>query len=566
MLEQIIPHKSRFLLSWIKFFFLFITSAYLYSSSWAEETLNKLSLKEKIAQLVMVQVYTQDEKENVENVLSLIENYRIGGIIFMQGTIENQRQAYKKLQEKSKLPLLTSQDNEWGLSMRLYDGLRFPRNIMLGALQNENLIYLMGKEVGNQCRQVGVHINFAPVIDINSNPNNPVINDRSFGENAQDVTRKGLLFMKGLQDGGVLSCAKHFPGHGDTALDSHFSLPVINKSIEDLQNLEWKPFYKLIDEKVDCIMSAHLHLPLISGMPTTLCYKSTSNLLQDKLHFTGLVFTDSLQMKAITDHYAPGDSEVAALSAGNDILLSPHDVKASIEAIYKAVQKNEIPEDVLNKHVIKILKVKEKLNLHKSCALTKSFSISKEAVDLKERLFKEAITLASLNEKALPINTRKKTAFVQIGRDVMMKDALELVYTPYEEQYPHEIPPFFEELKKSIQADYFFIPKASDEKFISQIVKKLKIYNQIIVGVYEMNKYSKKAFGLTPSTLSFFDQIDDSKVAVSIFGSPYSLKYFKDQNVILMGYENDYDAQIGCAEILLGKRRAIGKLPISTLN
>lgn len=564
MLELSTPHKLLFPLSWIKvFLFLFFISTPVFAVSWAQETLEKLSLKEKISQLVMIQVYSEGKAENTEEALTFLNEYPVGGIIFMQGTIAKQQEAYEKLQKKSKLPLLTSQDNEWGLNMRLKDGLRFPRNLMLGALKDESLIYQMGKEVASQCAGVGVHVNFAPVIDINNNPDNPVINDRSFGENPEDVSRKGLLFMKGMQDGGILTCAKHFPGHGDTATDSHFSLPVIHKTIQDLQNIEWLPYHRLIEGGVDSVMMAHLHLPLISEMPTSLCYKSISGLLKNELGFKGLVFTDSMQMKAITNDYAPGRSEVAALIAGNDILLSPIDPKCSIEAIYKAVLTNEISETEIDAHVLKILEAKEKLLLHQDRTLTKKDLFTDEAKKLKERLFKEAITLSSTKPYALPLDTQKKSALVQIGRDVIMRDALELVYTPYEEQCPKELPPFIEELQKNIDADYFFIPKASDEKFISECIHDLKNYDQVIVAVYEMNKYSSKNFGLTPSTLSFFDHLDPSKVNVCLFGSPYSLKYFQDQNVILMGYENDEGVQKGCSEILLGQRIPTGKLPVT---
>ena len=245
MQEQSTHHKLFFQLLWISLFLFLPTS--LSTSSWAEDTLDKMSLKEKVSQLVMAKIYTLENHPSLQETLTLLKEYPIGGVLFMQGTIKGQQRAYKLLQSRASIPILTAQDNEWGLSMRLENSMRFPRNLMLGALQNEALIFELGKEIGNQCKAVGVHVNFAPVVDINNNPKNPVINDRSFGENPELVTKKALLWMKGFQSTGLIACAKHFPGHGNTELDSHFSLPVIHKSIEDLKQLEWRPFNALID-------------------------------------------------------------------------------------------------------------------------------------------------------------------------------------------------------------------------------------------------------------------------------------------------------------------------------
>lgn len=560
MWAQNILLKLFFRSFWTKLFLLSIGSS-LIADSWASQTLNQLTLKEKIEQLFMMPVYCEPKRNNVEKTLKLLDNHSIGGIIFMQGDIESQRSAYTKLQQKSRLPLLVGQDNEWGLSMRLKDGLRFPRNLTLGALKNEKLIYDLGREIANQCRGVGVHVNFSPVIDINTNPKNPVISDRSFGENPFDVTRKGLLMMQGLQDGKILACAKHFPGHGDTEFDSHFNLPIINKSIEEFQKVEWLPFNELIQNGVGSIMMAHLFLPQISSEPTSVCQKTICNLLKEKLSFKGLIFTDGLQMKAITDKFSPGESELAALKAGNDVLLIPIDLEKAILTLHNAVLEGNLPESEIDEHVLKILQAKEQVKLNSQRELPSEDLFSKDALKLKEKLFKEAITLVHEKE-SLPLSRFKKYAFVQIGRDVIMKDALELVYAPYEEQKPKKLPPFISCLQKNLKGHAFFIPKASDEEFLAEVLKKLNEFDEIIVGVFEMNKYAQKNYGITPSTLSFFKKMAPKKVHICLFGSPYSLKYFKDQETILMAYENDEDAQEGAAEILLGKRQATGQLPI----
>ena len=563
MLDLNTRHRLPFRLLLTKLLFIPILFSYpLYSDGWAEGALDQLSLKGKISQLMMIPVWTVGDVDNVDQALKLLDTYPIGGILFMQGTIERQIEAVSKLQQKSSLPLLVGQDNEWGLDLRLKGSLRFPRNITLGALQDNQLIYEFGKEVANQCIGVGVHVNFAPVVDVNNNPANPVISDRSFGEVPQKVSRKGLQYMQGMQEGAIMACAKHFPGHGDTSFDSHKTLPVLDKSVADLDAVEWVPFKALINKGLSSVMTAHLHFPQISSLPSSLCPSSISGLLKDQLKFDGLIFTDALNMKAICDRFEFGFSELQALIAGNDVLVYPSDVEKSIERIYVGVQRGEISEDEIDKKVLKILRAKEKFNLHLDRSVPKKELFSQSAIELKKRLFREAITLFQEGEQT-PFTPNEKIAFVQIGRDVAMKDALELLDTPYEEQRPNFLPPLYTELSKDLNIDYFFIPKKSDGNFILETSDKLKGYSKVVVGVYEMNKRMKKNYGITESTLSLLKNLNQENLYLCLFGSPYSLKNFEDQRMILMAYENDEDAQIGCAEIFLNKRKAQGKLPIT---
>ena len=563
MLDQNTHLRSpcRLLLIKLLFVALFLSSP-LYCSSWSEATLNKLSLKSKISQLMMVPVWSLGNNENVEETLKLLESYSIGSILFMQGSIESQIDAANRLQAKSKLPLLVGQDNEWGLDLRLKGSIRFPRNLTLGALKDNQLIYEFGKEVAKQCKGVGVHVNFAPVVDVNNNPGNPVINDRSFGEDPLKVSIKSLQYMQGMQDGSIMACAKHFPGHGNTSFDSHLTLPVLNKSIADLQEVEWKPFKELINKGLSSVMTAHLLFPQISSMPTSLCKTSISRLLKKELNFNGLVFTDALNMKAICDRFELGQSELQALLAGNDVLVFPTNVEKSIERIYLGVQRGEISEDEINKRVLKVLQAKEDFKLHQNVTIKKCDLFSPNALELKKKLFREAITLFH-KKGPISFNHNEKCAFVQIGRDVTMKDALEILTTSYEEQHPGHPPPLYTQLSEQLDLDYFFIPKECDQAFISKSANKLSSYQKVIVGVYEMNKHMKKNFGITSSTLTLLNALKEKTLYLCLFGSPYSLKNFEEQKTILMGYENDKDAQIGCAEILLNKRVAKGQLPIT---
>lgn len=523
-----------------------------------------MTLEEKIAQLFILPVWTEGPSTNVDEIENLIKKYHLGSILFMQGEIKSQIQAYNRLQRISKLPLLVGQDNEWGLELRLKDGLRFPRNLTLGALQNKKLIYYLGREIAQQCKAVGVHINFAPVIDVNNNPNNPVINDRSFGEDSDEVSTRGLLMMLGMQEGGVYACAKHFPGHGDTEIDSHLALPVIHKSKVALHQVEWKPFKALIEKNLSAIMTAHLLLPDYDPLyPSSLSPALVNMELKENLGFKGLVITDSFQMKAISDHFEDGDSDVLALVAGNDLIIRFKHFETAFKRVKTAVIEGKISEEEVNHKVLKILETKERFNLHKNRKLEPIDLFSKEALSLKKQLFKEAITLVE-NQSLPALSPNEKLAFIQIGRDVLMKNALEILHSPLQ-QHPKKLPAFYSALKSELTMDFFFLPKSAEKKDVAFLLEKLSNYSKVVIGVFEMNKYSKLHFGIQKSTLDFLSSLkkENKHLYLALFGSPYSLKFFENEPFLLMCYENDDDAQISAAEILLGKQIPLGRLPIT---
>ena len=307
-------------------------------SKWVDSIYNSLTLEQKIGQLYMIAAYSGGEKYNQSDIEQLILNYNIGGLIFMQGNATAQGQQTNKFQLMSKVPLLLAMDAEWGLGMRLTGIRDMPRQLMMGAMRDSTLVYKMASAVANQCRRLGVHIDFAPVIDINNNPENPVINFRSFGENKFKVANYAIQYMRGLQDNGIMACAKHFPGHGDTDMDSHKDMPEINKSYAELENLELYPFQRLIANGIQSIMVAHLHIPAIDNqknIPSTLSSKTITNLLKGKMQYNGLIFTDALNMQGVAKYYAPGDIDLKAFEAGNDVLLFSQDVNAGMNKIKK---------------------------------------------------------------------------------------------------------------------------------------------------------------------------------------------------------------------------------------
>lgn len=382
------------------------------SGDWARATLKSLTLREKIGQLFMVAAISSPEQKeealassllkcpyrmDQEYIEYLIREYNVGGVIFLyKSTPEKQIDLTNRYQALSKTPLLIGQDCEWGLSMRLEGAIQFPRNVYLGAMKNKQLIYALGNEIGRQCKAIGVHINFAPVVDVNTNPKNPVIGSRSFGDDPVHVAQAGLLMMRGLQDAGVMACAKHFPGHGDTSVDSHFALPVVPHDRERLNSVELVPFRCLIDAGVGAVMSAHIAVPALEKealRPSSLSYAVITQLLEKELHFQGLKITDGLGMQALTNHYAPGEIELQAFLAGNDILLCPLDVPKAVALIEHAIESGKFSIDELEKRVLKILKAKEWAGVQISKSTNKDRALqaifSQRSYALQKMLFEE---------------------------------------------------------------------------------------------------------------------------------------------------------------------------------
>ena len=393
-------------------------------SPWIDSIINSLTLEQKIAQLIMYPVYSNKGENELVKIEKLIQDHEIGGVIYMQGGPVRQVNAHNRLMAKSKIPLLTSIDGEWGVRMRLDSVIRFPRQMLLGAVQDETLIYDMGVEVAKQCSLTGVHVNFAPVVDLNVNPNNPVINSRSFGEEKVHVTKLSHAYMKGMQDNIVLACAKHFPGHGDTDVDSHLGLPVINHSKDRLMDVELYPFKALIDSGMGSIMVAHLYVPALDktkDRASTLSPKIVKKLLKEKLGFKGLAFTDALNMHGVSKYYETGEVDLLALLAGNDILLFSQDVGKAIEYIKKAVEKRKISEKEITSRVKKVLQLKKWIGLDDFTPLsTKALlpQLNSETSKLvRRKLVENAITLLQNRGDVVPVKglSKLKLASVSIG-------------------------------------------------------------------------------------------------------------------------------------------------------
>ncbi|MFC4722637.1 glycoside hydrolase family 3 protein [Geojedonia litorea] len=516
-------------------------------TQWIDSIYSNMTLKEKVGQLFMVATYSNRDKSHVDSIQSLINNYGIGGLIFFQGGPVRQAKLTNTYQSISKVPLLIGMDAEWGLNMRLDSTSRFPYNMTLGAIQNDSLIKQIGNQIGRHCKRLGVHLNFAPVVDINTNPNNPIIGVRSFGEDKLNVTNKALAFTEGLQSQGILACAKHFPGHGDTATDSHKTLPTVGFSKERIDSIELHPYRALFKKNISGVMVAHLNVPSleqIDGLPSSLSYNIVSTKLKQQLAFKGLVFTDALNMKGAANYKEPGDIDLAAFKAGNDVLLFTENAPKAISKIIEAYENNDISEERLAHSVKKILGAKYDVNLNQFIPI----EINKLVEDLNdetnviinELAMSNAITIIKNDNHSLPIKakTKAKIAFLKLGDG--------------------DSKAFISTLKSDISIDEI---NATSQK---EIIKALKNYDKVIIGYHRLNYRETKT--ISNEDKSLIEKISKTNhVILNVFASQYSLKELalKPINGIIISYENSELAQTISAKIMLDNLNAIGKLPAS---
>lgn len=531
-----------------------IGSCQLSQSEWVDSIYNNMTLDEKVGQLFMIRASAKRDEEEAKTVIKNIEKYNVGGICFFQGDPIQLVNLINRYQGKSKLPMLSSIDGEWGLGMRYpKQSISFPRALTLGAIQDNNLVYETGKHIGEHCKRVGLNVNFAPVVDVNNNPQNPVINNRSFGEDKYNVASKGFNFMKGMQEAGVMSCAKHFPGHGDTDTDSHFDLPQINHSIERLDSIELMPFRSLIKQGIGSVMIAHLNIPAIdnrSNRPTTLSKSAVTDLLRNKLTFNGLIFTDAMEMKGVTKHFAPGDADKEAFIAGNDIILLPENLGAGFKSIKKGIEDKSIPLERLENSVKRILRAKFTLGLTNWTNIPHDDLMddinSNKSLALKQELYENAITLASDEEDIIPIRKIESIKFSSISIGASRETA------------------FQKHISNFVQCEHNLLARPSTAAKKGIVGNAVRESDYVIVGIHDMSKYASKDFGIDQRNIDFLKALEkDKKLIIVIFGSPYALKYFDDFSNVIVAYESDDMAQEAAVEAIFGSIPIKGKLPIT---
>lgn len=557
------------------------TNSILYShTDWASKTLQSMTLDEKIGQLFMIAGYVENpefayhETKNpniFEEINSYISLYNVGGIIFVGPSyIEKQVKLTQHYQQLSKYPLLIGQDLEWGLAMRVKDAINFPKNITLGSLpstpENLKIIYEMGFEVARQAKLLGVHMNLSPVLDVNIEPENIVINVRSFGSDPHEVSEKGMAMIRGLQDGGIIASAKHFPGLGDISVDPHLNLPISNHSIKRLEKVEFVPFVNAIKSGVLSIQLDHILIPTLEqdvNVPSSLSYNVVTNILKKELGFSGLVLSGALRMTALTKYFSENEIVVRAFLAGSDILLMPQNLPLAFKAIKKAVEENRICEEDINSRVLKILLLKEKFILNKnneensdrvSESVVKRIN-SNEAKSLKKELYQRAVILTRDGNCFVSElrNKNQKIAYIQVSEGIVSSEEFAL------------------ELQKNFLFDKFICDGNENAIHHQDLFNKLDQYDKIIVGIYPvdprkiveirlMNEEKQeselkhfKVHGLTPRVINLLNKLKpyQKKILVSYFGNPWGLNFLDGFESLIMAYEPDPEAQIAAAGLLL---------------
>ena len=547
--------RHLFILLWLSSISLFAQSPLVSSDSlaqkqWVDSLYNTMSLKERVGQIFMVQAFSEEKNLQKTKLLELIKKQHIGGIIYSNGGPVRQAILDNELQANSKIPLIVGMDAEWGLSMRLDSTYAFPWNMTLGAIKDLNLIKKTGQYIGEHCKRMGVHFNFAPVVDINTNPKNPIIGNRSFGEDKLNVTQKALAFMQGMQSTGVLANAKHFPGHGDTDKDSHKTLPTINFDKKRIDEVELFPYNELIANGLSSVMVAHLNVPSLesrTNYPSSLSKPIITDLLKSKLNFQGLIFTDALDMKGVSNFSVPGEIDLQAFMAGNDVLLMSENVEIGMEKIMLSYYSGHISEDRLAHSVKKILMAKYKVGLNnykpiETKNLVADLSRSKDDI-LYSKLMQNAITVVKNNNATLPIKDfeLKNIAYIEMGES--SGDT------------------FLKTLKK-----YTKITPVSDNN-LDGLIRKLKQFNLVIIGFHKSNSTPWKPYKFTNKELVWLQEIArTNEVVLNVFSKPYTLdaiKSFSNFESVVVGYQNSRVAQELTAQILFGALSATGKLPVS---
>jgi beta-N-acetylhexosaminidase len=522
-------------------------------NAWVDSVYNSMTDDERIAQLFMVDVWTMRDSTHYRDVEALVKDYKVGGLIFFKGTPYRQAVLTNHFQSKSKVPLLIGIDGEWGLSMRLDSTPVYPRQMALGASANPDLMYEMGLSIGAQCKRMGIHFNFAPDVDVNNNANNPVINDRSFGENKFTVAKLGTAYAKGLQDMHIIASAKHFPGHGDTETDSHYGLPVIKADRKRLDSLELYPFKKLIDEDVMSVMVAHLNVPALdtSNIPTSLSRRVITGLLREEMGFEGIIITDALNMKGVADLYPPGEVAARALLAGNDILLFVENVPASMAMIREHLCDSSLSWAQIERSCKRVLNAKYWAGLNRYepvelTALTKDLNTG-DAPRMIRKATQNAIVVAKNMDEIIPVKNPElyKIATVAVG--------------------VQQLTPFQEASMNYVRSDYFSIDKGDAVLSFDSLYTALEKYNLVVISLHATSRFVSRKLGLTQPQVDFVNRIllSNRKVILMCNGNPYILNSFQQARNVIVSYEDlELNNQLA-AQILYGAIGSKGKMPVS---
>ena len=556
-----------------------------------ERTLKKMTTREKVAQLIVSQTDSyifSDGHALMTDTLVGIEG--IGGLLVIQDSLPRYLNRMNELQQMSKIPLIVSIDGEWGPSMRFGEFPFFPQQMQLGALPSDSLIYEMGLAVAEQCKMVNIHINYAPVVDINVNPKNPVIHARSFGEDRDKVTAYGRAYMKGMQDGGIIACSKHFPGHGDTEVDSHKGLPVLPFSRERLDSLELYPFRDQIKHGVEMVMMGHLHIPALDSAVPSISSPIVTELLRKELGFNGMIVTDALTMKGVSENMESAEIALAAYKAGVDILLKPGDIIASIDRLEEAMNSGECDLADLDERVKKTLRMKARFGM-----LERNYDATVDTTGIAQRVKKpehvalvqemadKSMTLVDNKLGIIPIDMTKKIAYVAYNAkripmhreygdieglsgynpETGMVDSTTLMYQHHlKAARPQPLP----KEKGVCEVHYFALDKKSSAKDIALVEKQLKGYDVVILACHDPRGRSRKDLIAEEHVKALESLVKKYQPILVHYGSPYGLSdlpWKEDLGGLLVAYKDSESNQKAAAKVLTGEIEAVGVLPVT---
>ena len=532
---------------------------------WADSVFKTLTNDEQIAQLMVVRLSTIDNKTKVvtffdEQVSNLVKQYNIGGVCLFQGSPVKQATVLNTLQAMAKTPILMCIDAEWGVGMRMTDSvLLLPKQMMLGAMKDAAIVYKYGQIVAEQCKRTGIQVNYAPVVDVNNNPNNPVINDRSFGEDKYKVAQFGIQYMKGMQDLGVMACAKHFPGHGDVAVDSHYDLPVINKTMAQLDSLELYPFQQIFKAGISSVMVAHLYIPAIDSTPnraTSLSPKNINGLMRNELGYQGLTFTDALEMQGVKKYFPDGEASVQSIIAGNDMLCLPGDVPQSIAKIKEAIEAKKISWADIEMHCKKVLMAKYQYGL----ASLQPINTDNLTADLNSKVPAMSRLVA---ENAITLLAKKDNSFFPLAVEKNNKPGA-VAYVAVGSKNESAV-------TRRMAADYkagiFYFDYNQNDSVVISLVKELSSYKKIIIGIHNLNRAPANNFGISTQAVSLVNQLQQKNNAVTLlFANAYAVKNFCDAKNLVVCYEDDSIIQNTAIDLLQGKLPYKGALPVTVCD
>jgi len=522
---------------------------------WVDSVFKKLSRKQKIAQLFFVRAHTNLGQKYEDSVADVIKNEQVGGLVFFQGGPVRQAELINRYQKLADVPLLIAQDGEWGLGMRLDSTMSYPYQMTLGAIQDNKLIYKMGQQVAYDYKRMGMQMNFGPDMDVNNNPDNPVINYRSFGDNKYNVARKGIAYMQGMQDAGLLTTAKHFPGHGDTNVDSHFDLPVLPFSRARLDSLEEYPFREAIQAGISGIMIAHMDIPALDTtkhLPSTLSRKIVTNTLKDSLGFKGLVVSDAMEMKGVVKYFPNGEADLRAFLAGNDILeLSPNSALA-VKKIRKAVRKDEISKEEFDAKVKKVLAAKYWAGLNKYHPTSTTNLVADlnrpAAKELVQQMSDAAITLLKGDASSVQLNPFRGAAIVSIGVD---KPTL-----------------FQQEMCRSYPfSKIFWVDKNASVEQVNSLQQQIKQFPQVFISINDTRPRpaSKLDYNINVKLL-IVQLAARPNTVISVFANAYTiagLPGIEKAGALLVGYQMTDQLQLSAVKVITQMLKPTGKLPVS---